>query len=200
MKYGAALLLCLFTIVAATVDQDQVDLSAVHRIKQEAWSGEEQGLYGSRAYVQKHIADPVTMQVRPEHAKISAYYNVDNGTGKIRGAYLQGNDMMRPIFEQWFAPFRDLGVSTLTIRNTDGTDHLSFDAVGIPAFQFIQDDVEYSSRTHHSNIDVDDHLQPADLMQAAAVVASVVYHTANRSELLPRKPLPRPLPPKTDAK
>jgi carboxypeptidase Q len=104
--------------------------------------------------------------------------------------------MMRPIFEEWFRPFKDLGVTTLTIRNTSGTDHLSFDAVGIPGFQFIQDEVDYGTRTHHSSIDVYDHAQSADLMQASAVLASVVYNTANRSELLPRKPLPKPLPPK----
>jgi Zn-dependent M28 family amino/carboxypeptidase len=161
------------------------------------WTGEEQGLYGSRRYVEKHFADPVTMKLHPEHSKISGYFNLDNGTGKIRGVYLQGNDMMRPIFEEWFEPFEDLGVSTITIQDTTGTDHLSFNAVGIPGFQFIQDDAEYSIRTHHSNIDVYDHAQPADLMQASAVIASVVYHAANRDELLPRKPLPKPLPPKT---
>jgi hypothetical protein len=161
------------------------------------WSGEEQGLYGSRRYVEKHFADPVTMKLHPEHSKISGYFNLDNGTGKVRGVYLQGNDMMRPIFEEWFEPFEDLGVSTITIQDTTGTDHLSFNAIGIPGFQFIQDDAEYSIRTHHSNIDVYDHAQPADLMQASAVIASVVYHAANRDELLPRKPLPKPLPPKT---
>src|SRR5204863_7183568 len=118
------------------------------------WTGEEQGLLGSRGYVKNHFADPVTMQVLPEHATLSGYFNVDNGTGKIRGVYLQGNDMMRPVFEAWLAPFKDLGATTVTIRNTSGTDHLSFDAVGLPGFQFIQDPVEYSSRTHHSNMDV----------------------------------------------
>ena len=174
-----------------------LNLSMDRTVRLALWSGEEQGLYGSRAYVQKHFADPVTMKVHPEHSKLSGYFNIDNGTGKIRGVYLQGNDMMRPVFEKWFEPFQDLGVSTLTIRDTSGTDHLSFDAVGIPAFQFIQEPAEYRMRTHHSNIDLYDHAQPADLMQASAVLASVVYHAANRSELLPRKPLPRPLPPKT---
>ncbi|MCI0416948.1 M20/M25/M40 family metallo-hydrolase [bacterium] len=174
-----------------------LNLSMDRTVRLALWSGEEQGLYGSRGYVQKHFADPVTMKVHPEHSKLSGYFNIDNGTGKIRGVYLQGNDMMRPIFEDWFAPFEDLGVSTLTIRNTSGTDHLSFDAVGIPGFQFIQEPAEYRMRTHHSNIDLYDHAQPADLMQASAVLASVVYHAANRSELLPRKPLPKPLPPKT---
>jgi carboxypeptidase Q len=108
--------------------------------------------------------------------------------------YLQGNDAARPVFERWLAPFRDLGVTTISIRDTFGTDHLSFDAVGLPGFQFIQDPLEYSSRTHHSTMDVYDHTQPADLMQAAAVMASVIYHAANRPEKMPRKPLPDPEP------
>jgi Zn-dependent M28 family amino/carboxypeptidase len=157
------------------------------------WSGEEQAIYGSRAYVKDTFADPLTMQVKPAHARLSGYFNHDNGTGKIRGVYLQGNDAMRPIFEAWLAPFRDLGVNTVSIRNTGGTDHLSFDQVGLPGFQFVQDEVEYPRITHHSNMDVYDHVVPADLMQAAAVIASVVYHAANRPELLPRKAMPGPL-------
>ncbi len=157
------------------------------------WSGEEQGIYGSRAYVKATFGDAATMELKPAHAKFSGYFNDDNGTGKIRGVYLQGNDAMRPVFEAWLAPFRDLGVTTVSIRNTDGTDHLSFDQVGLPGFQFIQDDVEYERITHHSNMDVYDHAVPADLMQAAAVIASVVYHAANRPELLPRKELPPPV-------
>jgi carboxypeptidase Q len=163
------------------------------------WSGEEQALYGSRGYVKEHFGDPVTMALKPEHAKLAAYFNVDNGTGKIRGVYLQGNDMVRPIFESWLTPFRDLGASTLSIRNTGGTDHESFDAVGLPGFQFIQDPLDYSSRTHHSSLDVYDHVQSADLMQASAVLASFVYDAATRPEKLPRKPLPRPLPPRQPA-
>lgn len=162
------------------------------------WSGEEQGLFGSRAYVREHFGDPVTMALKPEHARLSGYFNVDNGTGKIRGVYLQGNDMMRPVFESWLAPFRDLGVTTISIRDTGGTDHLSFDAVGLPGFQFIQDPLDYETRTHHSNLDVYDHVQPGDLMQAAAVLAACVYDAATRPEMLPRKPLPKPLPPKTE--
>jgi len=158
------------------------------------WSGEEQGLLGSRAYVKQHFGDRETMALKPEHAKLAGYFNIDNGTGKIRGVYLQNNDMMRPIFEAWFAPFQDLGVSTITIRTTGGTDHLSFDAVGLPGFQFIQDAVEYESRTHHSNMDVYDRIQASDLMQASAVLASMVYHAATRPEMLPRKPLPKPQP------
>jgi len=160
------------------------------------WSGEEQGILGSRGYVKNHFADPVTMKTLPEHAKLSGYFNLDNGTGKIRGVYLQGNDMVRPIFKAWLAPFEDLGATTLSIQDTGGTDHLPFDAVGLPGFQFIQDPLDYSSRTHHSNIDVYDHVQEGDLMQAAAILASFVYDAATRPELLPRKPLPKPLPPK----
>jgi hypothetical protein len=158
------------------------------------WGGEEEGLLCSLAYVKEHFGDPETMKLTAEHSKISGYFNLDNGTGKIRGVYLQGNDMMRPLFEAWLAPFKDLGVSTITIRNTGGTDHLSFDAVGIPGFQFIQDPLDYETRTHHSNMDVYDRIQQADLMQASAVIASVVYDTANRPEMLPRKPLPPPQP------
>jgi carboxypeptidase Q len=158
------------------------------------WSGEEQGLFGSRGYVKEHFGDPVTMALKPEHAKVAAYFNVDNGTGKIRGVYLQGNDMVRPIFESWLAPFRDLGATTLTIRNTAGTDHQSFDDLGLPGFQFIQDPLDYGSRTHHSNLDVYDHIVPADLMQASAILAAFVYDAATRAEMLPRKPLPKPLP------
>jgi hypothetical protein len=160
------------------------------------WTGEEQGILGSRGYVKTHFADPITMKILPEHAKLSGYFNLDNGTGKIRGVYLQGNDMMRPVFAAWLAPFDDMGAKTISIQDTGGTDHLPFDAVGLPGFQFIQDPLDYSSRTHHSNIDAYDHVQEGDLMQAAAILASVVYNAATRPELLPRKPLPKPLPPK----
>ena len=163
------------------------------------WSGEEQGLFGSRGFVKEHFGDPITMALKPEHARLAGYFNIDNGTGKIRGVYLQGNDMVRPIFESWLVPFHDLGASTLSIRDTGGTDHLSFDAVGLPGFQFIQDPLDYGSRTHHSNIDVYDHLQPGDLMQASAILASFVYNAATRPEMLPRKPLPAPLPKRRDA-
>ena len=156
------------------------------------WSGEEQGLLGSKAYVKQHYGDPATMQIKPEQGSVAAYFNLDNGSGKIRGVYLQGNDAARPVFERWLAPFRDLGVTTISIRDTGGTDHLSFDAVGIPGFQFIQDPLEYMSRTHHSTMDVYDHTQPADLMQASAVMASVIYHAANRAEKMPRNPVPEP--------
>jgi len=158
------------------------------------WSGEEQGLLGSKGYVQKHFGDPRTMQLKPEHDKLSGYFNFDNGTGKIRGIYLQENDAQRPIFEAWLKPLNDLGATTVAIKNTGGTDHLSFDAVGLPGFQFIQDEMEYETRTHHSNMDVYDHLQAGDLMQASVVMASFVYNTAMRDEKLPRKALPKPQP------
>jgi hypothetical protein len=160
------------------------------------WTGEEQGILGSRGYVKNHFADRVTMKTLPEHAKLSGYFNLDNGTGKIRGIYLQGNDMMRPVFKAWLAPFEDMGATTISIQGTGGTDHLPFDDVGLPGFQFIQDPLDYGSRTHHSNIDVYDHVQEGDLMQAAAILASFVYDAATRPEMLPRKPLPEPLPPK----
>lgn len=176
------------------------------------WSGEEQGLLGSRNYVSKHFASraavpgappqaaggggggrggpqgPLTL--KPGHAKLSVYFNLDNGTGKIRGVYLQGNEAVRPIFRAWLAPFKDLGASTLTISNTGGTDHGSFDAVGLPGFQFIQDDVEYDTRTHHSNMDVYERLQADEMKQAAIIMAAFVYNAAMREEKLPRKPLP----------
>jgi hypothetical protein len=157
------------------------------------WSGEEEGLLGSRGYVKKTFGDPATMQlVQPAHDKFAAYFNVDNGTGKIRGIYLQGNEACRPIFTQWLEPFHDLGATTVTISNTGGTDHQSFDAVGLPGFQFIQDEMEYSTRTHHTNMDVYDHLSEDDLKQMATIVAAFVYNAAQRDEKLPRKPLPQP--------
>lgn len=155
------------------------------------WSSEEQGLFGSRFYVLNHFGDPKTMQLMPDQAKVSAYYNLDNGTGKIRGVYLQGDSAAAPIFKAWLEPFKDLGATTLTIRNTGGTDHLSFDAIGIPGFQFIQDGMDYGTRTHHSNQDTYDKLSEDDLKQAATIVASFVYHTSQRAEMIPRKELPK---------
>jgi len=158
------------------------------------WTGEEQGLHGSRAYVNDHFATiegwgRPPSELKPEHATFSAYYNLDNGTGKIRGVYLQGNDQVDPIFRAWLKPFYDLGAHTLTLSNTGGTDHLAFDAAGLPGFQFIQDHVAYSTRTHHSNMDVYDHAIEDDLKQAATIIAAFVYHTVERDEKLPRKPL-----------
>jgi carboxypeptidase Q len=175
------------------------------------WSGEEQGLFGSMRYVEQHFgsfprsttpdqldlpeflrkaAGPLNL--KPEQKLISAYFNVDNGSGKIRGIYTQGNAAVDQIFEQWMAPLRDLGVTTISNRNTGGTDHLSFDAVGIPGFQFIQDPLDYETRTHHSNMDTVEHLQPMDLKQIAVVEAIFVYNAAMREQMIPRKPLPHP--------
>ena len=156
------------------------------------WGGEEQGLLGSRAYVTNHFANRADMVLKPEHAKFSSYYNVDNGTGAIRGIYTQGNEAVAPIFEAWMKPFKNIGMTTITIRDTGGTDHQSFDGVGLPGFQFIQDPVEYDTRTHHSNMDVYERIQAADMKQNAVIVAAFVYHAANRDEKLPRKPLPKP--------
>ena len=167
-----------------------LDLKMKRTVRLGLWTAEEQGLLGSRAYVKEHFADPAEMKPKPEHAKLSGYFNLDNGGGRIRGLYIQDNDEVRPIFESWIAPLKDFGVTTLTIRNTGSTDHVAFDAVGLPAFQFIQDPLEYGTRTHHSNMDVLDHLVPGDLEQASAVMAWFVYNTANRPEMLPRKPMP----------
>jgi carboxypeptidase Q len=164
-----------------------------HRtIRLALWTGEEEGLLGSRAYVTQHFADRTDMKLKPEHAKLSGYFNVDNGTGAIRGIYLQGNEAAAPVFQAWIQPLKNLGMTTLTIRNTGGTDHQSFDGVGLPGFQFIQDPVEYDTRTHHSSMDVYERVQAADLMKDAVIVASFAYNTANREEKLPRKPLPQP--------
>ncbi|MES2329244.1 MAG: M20/M25/M40 family metallo-hydrolase [Bacteroidota bacterium] len=156
------------------------------------WSGEEEGLLGSRAYVKKTFADPATMQTLPAHEKFSSYFNIDNGTGKVRGIYLQGNEAARDIFQQWLTPFNDLGAKTVTISNTGGTDHQSFDGVGLPGFQFIQDEIEYSARNHHSNMDVYDHLIEDDLKQISTIVAAFVYNAAQRDQKIPRKPMPVP--------
>ncbi|MEE2636508.1 MAG: M20/M25/M40 family metallo-hydrolase [Acidobacteriota bacterium] len=156
------------------------------------WGAEEQGLLGSRAYVRRHIGDPGTMELLPAHEKVVAYFNIDNGTGRLRGIWLQDNFAVAPIFESWISSMEDLGVSTIGPRSVSGTDHVSFDAVGIPAFQFMQDRLEYNSRTHHSNMDVFDRVQRDDVVQMAVVAASFAYNTAMRDEPLPRKPLPRP--------
>jgi carboxypeptidase Q len=156
-------------------------------IKIALWSAEEQGLHGSRNYVKNHLTDTLTMKSNAAGQKISAYFNLDNGTGKIRGIYLQGNEACGPIFSKWLQPFEDLGAKTVTIRNTGGTDHLAFDRIGIPGFQFIQDPIEYSTRTHHTNMDTYDHLIADDLKQASVIVASFVYNAAMRKDMLPRK-------------
>jgi hypothetical protein len=169
------------------------------------WSGEEEGLLGSRHYVMQHFGtlgdgtldafrfgnsgqgDPPKLNPKPDYEKFSAYFNLDNGTGKVRGVYLQGNEAVRPLFRRWLIPFREMGAATLSISNTGGTDHLSFDAIGLPGFQFIQDEIEYETRTHHSNQDVFDRIQADDLKQAATVMAAFIYNTAMMDEKIPRK-------------
>jgi len=182
-----------------------LNLQPRRTIRVALWSGEEQGLNGSRAYVAEHFgtigdgsANASTaammngqtpkLNAKPAHDKLSVYFNLDNGTGKIRGVYLQGNEAVRPIFRRWLAPFREMGATTLSIANTGGTDHLSFDAVGLPGFQFIQDEIEYETRTHHSNQDVYDRIQADDMKQAAAIMAAFIYNSATMDEKLPRKP------------
>jgi carboxypeptidase Q len=175
------------------------------------WTGEEEGLFGSIGYVKQHFgfvplstapdqlklpewmrkpAGPI--ELKPDQQKISGYFNLDNGTGKILGVYLQENLAEAPIFAQWIEPLKDIGVTAISVQNTGGTDHESFDAVGIPGFQFIQDKLDYGSRSHHSNMDTYERLQPGDLAQAATVEAIFVYNTAMRDQMLPRKPLPHP--------
>jgi Zn-dependent M28 family amino/carboxypeptidase len=169
-----------------------IGLKPRRTIRVALWGGEEQGLLGSRAYVAAHFADPQTMQVKPEHAKVAAYFNLDNGTGKIRGVWMQSNPAVRPIFEQWIEPLKDLGVTILGPRSVGSTDHASFDAVGLPGFQFVQDRVEYNARTHHSNMDTFDRIQRDELIQQATVAAVFAWDAANRDEKLPRKALPKP--------
>jgi len=152
------------------------------------WSAEEEGLIGSRNYVRNHFTDTATKRYNAAGDKVAAYFNLDNGSGKIRGIYTQGNEAVKPIFVQWLQPFNDLGATTVTLQNTGGTDHLSFDAIGLAGFQFIQDEIEYSTRTHHTNMDSYDHLQADDLKQAATIIASFIYNAAMRDEKLPRKP------------
>ncbi|HLL16485.1 MAG TPA: M20/M25/M40 family metallo-hydrolase [Pyrinomonadaceae bacterium] len=193
-----------------------LNLKPRRTIRVALWSGEEQGLLGSRAYVKQHFGEivqptpqptppgagegrPTTaptpaprgrLVTKPAYDKFAGYFNLDNGTGKIRGVYLQGNEAIRPLFRSWLTPFRDMGAQTLSISNTGGTDHLAFDAIGLPGFQFIQDEVEYETRTHHSNQDVFDRIQADDMKQAATIMAAFVYQAAMRDEKLPRKPAP----------
>jgi len=169
-----------------------IDFKPKRTIRIALWSSEEQGLFGSRGYVKEHFADPADMKPKAEHEKLSAYYNLDNGTGAIRGVYLQGNAAVAPIFQAWLNPFADLGAKTITISNTGGTDHQAFDGVGLPGFQFIQDPMDYNTRTHHSNMDTFDRLVEDDLKKSATIVASFVYHTSERAEKLPRKAMPTP--------
>ena len=181
---GSAVMIEVMRILKA------LDLRLDRTVRLALWGGEEQGLLGSRSYVKREFADPQTMQPTAQYAKLSGYFNLDNGGGRIRGVYLQQHEAMRPLFERWFAPFRDLGVTTVTIRNMSGTDHLSFTRVGLPGFQFIQDPLDYYPVTRHTNVDTYEHAVPADLMQASAVIASVVREAANHPDRLPRRPLP----------
>lgn len=188
-----------------------LQISPRRTIRIALWTGEEQGLFGSVGYVKQHFgsvprssdSDQLKLveydrkasgpiQLKPEYQKISAYFNVDNGGGRIRGVFLQRNAAVAPIFAQWIEPLKDLGVSTISLTDTGGTDHEAFDAIGIPGFQFIQDPLDYGSRTHHSNMDLYERLQPEDLAQAAVVEATFVYNAATRDQMLPRKPLPHP--------
>jgi carboxypeptidase Q len=160
------------------------------------WTGEEQGLLGSRAYVAQQFANRQTMELKPAHGKMSVYFNMDNGAGAIRGVYAQGNTEVRPIFREWMEALTVAGAKTTTIRNTGATDHISFDEVGLPGFQFIQDPIEYFTNSHHSSMDLYERVQPDDLMRNAVIIASFVFQAANRDELLPRKPLPKPRTPR----
>lgn len=173
-----------------------IDFKPKRTIRIALWSSEEQGLFGSRGYVKEHFADPADMKPKAEHEKLSAYYNLDNGTGTIRGIYLQGNAAVRDIFQTWLTPFGDLGAKTVTINNTGGTDHQAFDGVGLPGFQFIQDPMDYNTRTHHSNMDTFDRLDMDDLKKSATIVASFAYHTSERAEKLPRKEMAKPAAPR----
>ncbi|HYD83053.1 MAG TPA: M20/M25/M40 family metallo-hydrolase, partial [Opitutus sp.] len=195
-----------------------LDLQPRRTIRVALWTGEEQGLLGSRGYVAKHFGfytNMTNVAARSPRAqanesasarssrtsstrklirhanyeKFSAYYNLDNGTGKIRGVYMQGNEAVRPLFRKWLQPFNDLGAETLTLANTGGTDHLSFDGIGLPGFQFIQDPIDYFTRTHHSTADVFDRIQADDMKQAATIMAAFAYNTAMLETTLPRKPL-----------
>jgi len=201
------------SVVALEVMRILTSLKAKPRrtIRIALWSGEEEGLFGSKGYANQHFGsfplstapDQMNMpeflrkaagplEVKPEQKMVSAYFNVDNGTGKIRGIYTQSNGAVYSIFKQWMEPLADLGVTAITNQNTGGTDHLSFDAVGVPGFQFIQDDADYETRTHHSNMDTYEHLVPADLKQIATVEAIFVYNAAMREKMIPRKPFPHP--------
>ncbi|MDQ7949354.1 MAG: M20/M25/M40 family metallo-hydrolase, partial [Pedobacter sp.] len=173
-----------------------IDFKPKRTIRIALWSSEEQGLFGSRGYVKEHFAEAKDSiyVTKAEHGKLSAYYNLDNGTGTVRGVYLQGNTAVKDIFQSWLAPFEDLGAKTITVGNTGGTDHQSFDGVGLPGFQFIQDPMDYNTRTHHSNQDTFDRLVEDDLKKSATIIASFVYHTSERADKLPRKPMPKASP------
>ncbi len=183
---GSAVVMEAARLLAAWVKQSGA--APRRTIRAALWSGEEQGLLGSRAYARQHFGERGAPTA--EHGRLAGYFNLDNGTGRVRGVYLQGNAACAPIFRAWLRPFHDLDARTLTLDDTGGTDHLAFDGLGIPGFQFIQDPVNYSTRTHHSNMDVWDHAVADDLRQASVLMAAFAWHTAQRDEMLPRKPLP----------
>lgn len=171
-----------------------LDLKLDRTVRLGLWDGEEQGHFGSRAYVRQHLGDPVSMQLKPGHETFSVYFNIDTGSGRTRGILTQANDMVRPIFESLIQPFKENGISAVVPRNDWGTDHMAFDAVGLPSFDLLQDQLDYWSHTHHSNVDTVDHVLAKDLMVSAAFLATLVYQAATRDQLIPREPLPLPLP------
>lgn len=196
-----------------------LDVKPRRTIRIALWTGEEQGFHGSIAYVKQHLAtrpeskDPEQLklperyreetwplQLKPGHAKFSSYFNLDNGTGKIRGIYAEENASLKPIFDAWLEPFHDLGAETVTLNRTGATDHVPFDAIGLPGFQFVQDQIEYGTLTHHTNLDLFDRAQEDDLRQASVIVASFLYHAAMRDQPLPRKSLPQEPPKKKESK
>lgn len=168
-----------------------LDVAPRRTIRIALWGGEEQGLFGSAGYVDKYLVDPATKGHKADYDKFAAYFNMDNGSGKYRGIYMQENELVRPIFQEWLKPFEDMGCSTVTMRNTSGTDHLSFDRVGLPGFQFIQDEIEYG-RGYHTVMDTYERLVMADLRQNAIITASFVYNAAMRNAKLPAKPVMKP--------
>jgi hypothetical protein len=187
---GSAVMMEAARILLETIKETGIKPRRTLRIA--LWTGEEQGLYGSRAYVTEHYANPDesgwgVASLKQDQKKVSAYYNLDNGSGKLRGVYLQGNQAVSPIFREWLKPFHEMGAKTLSLSNTGGTDHLAFDMVGIPGFQFIQEPLAYGTRTHHSNMDNYDHLIGEDLKQAATIIAYFIWETSQRDEMIPRK-------------
>jgi carboxypeptidase Q len=171
-----------------------LDLKLDRTVRVGLWDGEEQGLLGSRAYVRQHLGDARTMTLKGEHDQFSVYFNIDTGSGRTRGLLTQANDMVKPIFESLIEPFVENGISSVVPRNDWGTDHMPFDALGLPSFDLLQDQLDYWSHTHHSNVDTVDHVLPKDLMISSAFMATLIYHAATRDELMPREPLPPPLP------
>ncbi|OIQ36695.1 MAG: peptidase M28 [Bacteroidetes bacterium MedPE-SWsnd-G1] len=187
---GSAVMMEAARILIETIKETGIQPRRTLRIA--LWTGEEQGLFGSRKYVGKHFATAAesgfaVASLKEDQKKVSGYFNMDNGTGKIRGVYLQGNQAVSPIFREWLKPFHEMDASTISLSNTGGTDHLAFDMAGIPGFQFIQEPISYSTKTHHSNMDNFDHLVGDDLKQAATIIAYFIWQTSQRDEQLPRK-------------